>query len=67
MRNKIRLVHANESYVAISHVWSDGTGAGGDKMNGNVNSCLFDYFARIAQELECDGILVGYHINSQRS
>lgn len=42
-------------YVAISHVWSDGTGVG-LKTPGIVNSCLFDYFADISERLGCKGI-----------
>ncbi|KAK5994108.1 hypothetical protein PT974_07548 [Cladobotryum mycophilum] len=36
-----RLSALNNSYMAISHVWSDGTGVG-VKAAGTVNSCLFD-------------------------
>ncbi|CBF75898.1 hypothetical protein AN3554.2 [Aspergillus nidulans FGSC A4] len=42
-------------YVAISHVWSDGTGVGLKDL-GKVNSCLAAYFARIALRLNCDGL-----------
>ncbi|KAK6352602.1 hypothetical protein TWF730_009425 [Orbilia blumenaviensis] len=42
-------------YIAISHVWSDGTGIGLEPV-GRVNRCLFEYFARIARRLECQGI-----------
>lgn len=42
-------------YMAVSHVWADGTGIGlGDA--GKVNSCLFKYMADIATELKCDAI-----------
>ncbi|KAN0077401.1 hypothetical protein V8E54_005705 [Elaphomyces granulatus] len=50
-----RLILLGESYIAISHVWSDGTGIG-RKAHGSVNSCLFDYFAAITKELDCGGI-----------
>ncbi|KAL9621540.1 MAG: hypothetical protein Q9160_004070 [Pyrenula sp. 1 TL-2023] len=42
-------------YVAVSHVWSDGTGAGvhGD---GQMNECLFRFFCDIAKILQCGGI-----------
>lgn len=43
------------SYVAISHIWSDGTGVGLQKP-GHVNKCLFDFFSRHAVKLECDVI-----------
>ncbi|EED14747.1 hypothetical protein TSTA_042220 [Talaromyces stipitatus ATCC 10500] len=42
-------------YVAISHVWSDGTGAGVQK-DGYVNSCLFNYFKEVAMEVGCKAI-----------
>lgn len=42
-------------YIAISHVWSDGTG-GGNKGKGIVNTCLAQYFQRIARKLCCSGI-----------
>ncbi|KAI8952087.1 hypothetical protein F4801DRAFT_541870 [Xylaria longipes] len=44
-----------ESYVAISHVWSDGTGVG-LKSPGQVNACLYELFSHIAARLDCDGI-----------
>ncbi|KAK9415026.1 putative Heterokaryon incompatibility domain-containing protein [Seiridium unicorne] len=43
------------SYMAISHVWSDGTGVG-MKSPGSVNRCLFEYFRTIALDLGCNGI-----------
>ncbi|KKO96475.1 hypothetical protein THAR02_11424, partial [Trichoderma harzianum] len=44
-----------DPYIAISHVWSDGTGVG-VKDGGTVNSCLFNFFAGIAKELKCKAI-----------
>lgn len=35
-------------FMAISHVWSDGTGAGANWSRGEVNRCLYDYFKGIA-------------------
>jgi tetratricopeptide (TPR) repeat protein len=49
------LSRPNESYIAISHVWSDGTGVG-VKNAGCVNKCLFDFFAEVAKALNCTGI-----------
>lgn len=48
----------SDSYVAISHVWSDGTGVGLKSGPGIVNSCLFQYFSDIAKrdEVLCNGI-----------
>ncbi|OAP59515.1 hypothetical protein AYL99_06813 [Fonsecaea erecta] len=45
----------NGEYIAISHVWSDGTGAG-TKGPGAVNSCLFQYFSEVAKALHCEGV-----------
>lgn len=44
-----------KDYVAISHVWSDGTGVG-TSGSGSVNECLISYFMDVAKRLECDGI-----------
>ena len=41
--------------LAISHVWSDGTGVG-VKSPGNVNKCLMKFFFDIAESLRCDGL-----------
>lgn len=50
-----RLLKQPFPYIAISHVWSDGTGTG-DWADGSVNECLYDFFVDIASRLECDGI-----------
>jgi ankyrin repeat protein len=42
-------------YMAISHVWSDGTGTGAWQ-EGEVNKCLYNFFERIADQFQCDGI-----------
>ncbi|KAJ5729092.1 uncharacterized protein N7483_003600 [Penicillium malachiteum] len=42
-------------YMAISHVWSDGTGAGAWK-DGSVNECLYELFENIARKFHYDGI-----------
>ncbi|KAI1371118.1 hypothetical protein F4677DRAFT_464491 [Hypoxylon crocopeplum] len=46
-----------DNYMALSHVWSDGTGVG-MRSAGCVNACLYEYFAEIARrpEISCDGI-----------
>ena len=49
------LVAQDRSYIAVSHVWSDGTGAGAWKA-GQVNRCLWDYFVHIAEMVQCDGV-----------
>ena len=50
-----RLVDAEQRYLAISHVWSDGTG-GGIQGEGHVNRCLFRYFRKIATRLNCNAV-----------
>jgi ankyrin repeat protein len=45
----------NERYMAISHVWSDGTGAG-SQARGDVNSCLLHFFRRFAENFNCEGL-----------
>ncbi|KAJ2994718.1 hypothetical protein NUW58_g1476 [Xylaria curta] len=54
---KLALCNLDTSYMAISHVWSDGTGVG-MKSPGLVNTCLYEYFRKISQreECACDGI-----------
>ena len=54
-RRSPELAETDDHYIAISHVWSDGTGVG-QKEKGTVNSCLFDFFGRIAESLDCEGI-----------
>jgi hypothetical protein len=51
------ILPSREPYVAISHVWSDGTGIGLGKV-GEVNPCLFKYFATLIGTIDggCDGI-----------
>ncbi|KAI1080996.1 hypothetical protein F5B20DRAFT_538140 [Whalleya microplaca] len=49
------LCKPDDKYMAISHVWSDGTGAG-LKRPGQVNRCLAEYFLEIASRLGCNGI-----------
>ncbi|KAF3767954.1 hypothetical protein M406DRAFT_232427, partial [Cryphonectria parasitica EP155] len=42
-------------FMAISHVWSDGTGAGAWSSR-QVNFCLYKYFRDIAERFSCWGI-----------
>lgn len=53
--NSLLLKQPSSRYIAVSHVWGDGTGVG-ISSPGNVNSCLAAYFARIATRLNCDGL-----------
>ncbi|KAI0546421.1 hypothetical protein F4679DRAFT_557831 [Xylaria curta] len=46
----------SDNYVAISHVWSDGTGVGMKSSAGVVNTCLFEYFSDIAERVSCNGV-----------
>ena len=50
-----KVVDVKSPYMAISHVWSDGTG-GGVQGGGRVNRCLFNYFKGIAEKLGCTAI-----------
>ncbi|KAI2618341.1 hypothetical protein GGR54DRAFT_630991 [Hypoxylon sp. NC1633] len=42
-------------HMAVSHVWSDGTGTGA-WADGEVNGCLYGFFRRIALQFQCEGI-----------
>ncbi|KAI0402667.1 hypothetical protein F4802DRAFT_608517 [Xylaria palmicola] len=42
-------------FMAISHVWSDGTGAG-TWPSKQVNECVYRYFKKIAKRFQCEGI-----------
>ncbi|KAK2462608.1 hypothetical protein APHAL10511_005341 [Amanita phalloides] len=48
---ELRPLESGERYMAISHVWSDGTGG-----SGSVNKCLYDFFCDIARRLKCKGL-----------
>lgn len=48
------LLDASHPYMAISHVWADGTGAG-TWGPGNVNECLWEFFCDIARDFQCEG------------
>ncbi|KAI2463033.1 hypothetical protein F4781DRAFT_151320 [Annulohypoxylon bovei var. microspora] len=54
-RRRPRLCTQGSKYMALSHVWSDGTGVG-MKSAGKVNTCLFEYFSDIARRLNCTGV-----------
>ncbi|EGX53750.1 hypothetical protein AOL_s00004g409 [Orbilia oligospora ATCC 24927] len=43
-----------EDYLAISHVWANGTGVG--EHPGRINKCLFLLFKEFAEKLDCKGI-----------
>ncbi|OQD98790.1 hypothetical protein PENSOL_c008G07737 [Penicillium solitum] len=45
----------DERYIAISHVWSDGTGAG-NQAPGHVNKCLIELFRGFAEKFGSKGI-----------
>lgn len=49
------LCGVGEKYMAISHVWSDGTGER-SRDSGEVNTCLMSYFTSVAERLGCSGI-----------
>jgi hypothetical protein len=49
------MIEPPQPFMAISHVWSDGTGAGAWP-EGEVNSCLYNFFRQIAEQFQCKGI-----------
>ncbi|KAJ5378157.1 ankyrin repeats (3 copies) domain-containing protein [Penicillium cataractarum] len=49
------MLESPRPFMAVSHVWSDGTGAGSWR-EGEVNECLYRFFRGIAEEFECEGI-----------
>lgn len=49
------LIRHPQPFMAISHVWSDGTGSG-PWGPGQVNECLYIYFKRLAERFQCEGI-----------
>lgn len=49
------LVSGKMRFMALSHVWSDGTGTGG-REKSQVNDCLYGFFASIARQFGCQGI-----------
>lgn len=50
-----KLAEPGQRFIAISHVWSNGTGNGLNKQ-GIVNTCLIKYWAGIAKTLDCEGL-----------
>lgn len=48
------LLDASDPYMALSHVWADGTGAG-IWGSGKVNECLWEFFCGIARDFQCEG------------
>ncbi|EFR00535.1 hypothetical protein MGYG_03539 [Nannizzia gypsea CBS 118893] len=48
-------VPLSQPFMAISHVWSDGTGTG-NWPAGQVNECLYSFFRRLAYRFHCEGI-----------
>jgi len=49
------MIEPPQPFMAISHVWSDGTGAGAWP-EGEINKCLYDFFKEIAEQFQCKGI-----------
>jgi ankyrin repeat protein len=53
--NGAATIREGQRYMAISHVWSDGTGTGAwDELK--VNRCLFHFFRKLARDYGCQGI-----------
>lgn len=55
MESRPKTVAHGSKYLAISHVWADGTGVG-LKRPGEVNICLVEFFSDIAKRLGCSGV-----------
>ncbi|KAJ4171716.1 hypothetical protein NW754_000295 [Fusarium falciforme] len=53
--NKKRELTAGK-FMAISHIWLDGTGSTINAEAGTVNECLFEFFSFVARHEGCDGI-----------
>jgi len=49
------MIQPPRNFMAISHVWSDGTGTG-TQLGGQVNKCLYSFFSGIAKQFQCEGI-----------
>ncbi|KND92903.1 Ankyrin-3 [Tolypocladium ophioglossoides CBS 100239] len=49
------MLEPHRPYMAVSHVWSDGTGTGAWR-DGEVNECLYAFFQGIAKQFHCEGI-----------
>lgn len=49
------IIESSQPYMAISHVWADGTGTGA-WADGQVNECLYNFFSRVAKQFQCQGI-----------
>ncbi|OTA98502.1 hypothetical protein M426DRAFT_69668, partial [Hypoxylon sp. CI-4A] len=53
--NGLSILEHPRPFMAISHVWSDGTGSGAGSSK-ELNGCLYRYFKRIAKRFQCEGI-----------
>lgn len=51
----LSIINEDQPFMAISHVWSDGTGTG-TWPRGIVNGCVYRTFCIIAASLGCEGI-----------
>ncbi|KAJ5173842.1 ankyrin repeats (3 copies) domain-containing protein [Penicillium coprophilum] len=49
------MLESPRPFMAVSHVWSDGTGAG-SWQEGEVKECLYGFFRDIAEDFGCEGI-----------
>ena len=49
------ILEHHRPFMAISHVWSDGTGTG-TWPSKQVNECLYGYFRGVAERFQCEGI-----------
>ncbi|KAK2734312.1 hypothetical protein FQN57_001717 [Myotisia sp. PD_48] len=51
----LSMIKHPQLFMAISHVWSDGTGNGAWPP-GEVNECLYSYLRSVAEQFQCEGI-----------
>ncbi|GAW16892.1 hypothetical protein ANO14919_063380 [Xylariales sp. No.14919] len=45
-----------QPFMAVSHVWADGTGTGPTPERRGVNKCLYEFFCNLAQRYNCLGV-----------
>lgn len=53
--DKSSLLEEGQPFMAISHIWADGTGAG-QGTPGGVNECLYQFFCQLADKFKCQGM-----------
>lgn len=49
------LLEEGQPFMAISHIWADGTGVG-QGTPGEINACLYRFFCQMAEKFMCQGM-----------